>query len=60
MDKLIGTILMGLVIAICFYMVMNLDKLNDLAIPVPEKVIEYFRVKPFDSGFTNPTTTPQQ
>jgi len=51
---------MGLVIAICFYMVMNLDKLNDLAIPVPEKVIEYFRVKPFDSGFTNPTTTPQQ
>ncbi|MEK7463205.1 MAG: hypothetical protein AAB621_02485 [Patescibacteria group bacterium] len=60
MDKFIGAILMGIVIAIGFYIFMNLDKLNNIVIPVPEKVIEYFKQKPFDSGFTNPTTTPQQ
>lgn len=61
MDKFIGAILMGLVIVICFYMVMNLDKLNDLTIPVSDKFIEYFKVKPFnsDSNFNISTTTPE-
>ena len=60
MDKFIGTILMIAVLVICFYLFINLDKLNNIVIPVPDKVVDYFKVEPFDSGFTNPTTTPQQ
>jgi len=59
MDKLIGTILMGLVIVICFYIVMNLDKLNNIAVPVPDKVIEYFKVQPFQPNYNISTTTPE-
>ena len=60
MDKFIGMILMGVVIAIGFYIFMNLDKLNNIVIPVPEKVVDYFKQKPFDtsSNFNNSTTTP--
>ncbi|GEM_PF-2535474 len=60
MDKFIGIILMGGVIAIIFYIFMNMDKVGSITIPVPEKVIEYFKVKPFDSNYNNSTTTTQQ
>lgn len=60
MDKLIGIILMGGAIAIIFYAFMNRDKVGNIAIPVPEKVVEYFKVKPFDSGYNNSTTTVEQ
>ena len=51
---------MLMVIVVCFYLFMNLDKLSSITIPVPEKFIEYFKVKPFDSGYNNSSTTPQQ
>lgn len=55
MDKFIGTILMMGVIIICFYVVLNLDKINDLVFPVPEKVVDYFKVQPFNpSASTSP------
>jgi len=55
MDKFIGTILMMGVIVICFYIVMNLDKLNNLVFPVSEKVVDYFKVEPFSpSASTSP------
>lgn len=50
---------MGGVIAIVFYIFMNMDKVGNITIPVPEKVIEYFKLKPFDSGYNNSTTTTQ-
>lgn len=46
------------VLAICFYLFMNLDKLNNIVIPVPEKVVDYFKQKPFETNFNNSTTTP--
>lgn len=60
MDKFIGAILMVMVAAICFYMIMNLDKFNGFAIPVPDKVVDIFKVKPFNSDFSSPTTSQQQ
>lgn len=60
MDKLIGIILMGGVIAIIFYAFMNRDNISSIAIPVPEKVIEYFKVKPFSPDYYNATTTAEQ
>ena len=60
MDKFIGIILMGGVIAIIFYIFMNMDKVGNFVIPVPEKFIEYIKVKPFESNYNNSTTTPQQ
>ena len=59
MDKFIGTILMIAVIVICFYIFMNLDKLNNITVPVPEKVVEYFKVQPFNPSSGVSTTTPE-
>lgn len=47
MEKLIGVILLGLAIAASFYIVTNLDKLTSNTIPVPDKIIDYFKVNPF-------------
>ncbi|MDO8489002.1 MAG: hypothetical protein Q7S42_02690 [Candidatus Omnitrophota bacterium] len=57
MDKFIGTILMAIVVIICFYIFMNLDKISSFTIPVPEKVVDYFKVDSFNSNFNNSTTT---
>ena len=57
MDKFIGTILMIAVLVICFYLFMNLDKLNNVAVPVPDKVIEYFKQQPFSPSSDISTTT---
>jgi len=59
MDKFIGTILMLAVIVICFYIFMNLDKLNNIAIPIPDKAIQYFKVQPFNPSSGISTTTPE-
>ena len=45
------------VIVICFYIFMNLDKLNNVSIPVSDKVIEYFKQEPFNTNLDNSTTT---
>jgi len=59
MDKFIGAILMIMVIAVCYYVIANLDKLNDITIPVSEKIVEYFKVQPFNPSSDIATTTPQ-
>ncbi|MHB9019891.1 MAG: hypothetical protein ACYC3G_03430 [Minisyncoccota bacterium] len=61
MDKFIGTILMVAVIVICFYIFMNMEKLNSVTVPIPEKVVEYFKVEPFNpsANYNSSTIIPQ-
>jgi len=57
MDKFIGTVLMVGVIVVIFYIFMNLNKLNDITVPVSEKVVEYFKVPAFNPSANEATTT---
>ena len=45
------------VIVVIFYIFMNLNKLNDITVPVSEKVVEYFKVPAFNPSANEATTT---
>lgn len=47
MEKLIGTILLGIVIVMIIFVYINLDIFTDLTIPIPDKIIDYLKVNPF-------------
>ena len=48
MEKLIGLILLGLAIAIALFIYMNLGELSSNAIPIPDKILDLFKIKPFE------------
>lgn len=47
MEKLMGFILLVAAIAVSVYIVLHLDKLNNITIPVPDSIVKYFKVDLF-------------
>lgn len=47
MEKLIGFVLLVAALAVSFYIATHLDKLNNITIPVPDSIVKYFKIQPF-------------
>ncbi len=47
MEKVIGVILLAMAVLVAFYIITHLDKLNNINLPIPEKIVKYFKIQPF-------------
>jgi len=47
MEKLMGIILLAAAVVVSYYLVTNMDRLTSIKIPIPESIVKYFKIQPF-------------
>jgi hypothetical protein len=47
MEKIMGFVLLVLALGVSFYIATHLSKMNNITVPIPDSVVKYFKIQPF-------------